>query len=89
MKEASLLHKTQYFMPGVETLLPQNSGKEEITTGTAAIVEIPFTQIPQTGALDQQVPHSQGNPAIITIWLGISGHEEAVSGFCVTHSQTC
>ena len=43
MEKASLLQKTQYFMSWGETILPQNSGKTEVTTNAAAPKEIPLT----------------------------------------------
>ncbi len=50
--------------------------------------EIPLSQFPQTGALDQQVRRSQGDQAVITIWMNSTGHEVAMCQMCMTCLKT-
>ena len=50
--------------------------------------EVPLSQVPQTGTLDKQVPHSQGDQAVITVKLNIRRHEVTMGQMSVTRPET-
>ena len=50
--------------------------------------EVPLAQVPQTGTFDQQVLHSQGDQAVITVRANSPGHEVAMGEMCMARSKT-
>jgi len=61
MKKASLLHKDKYLMSQGEASLSQYQKKTETSVLPPTLGKIPLVQVPQTGALNQQVSHSHGD----------------------------
>ena len=77
VEKTSLLQKDQHF-------IPQRQRKREHPISAPISGDILFTQVPKAGALDQQVPHSQGDQAVVAIGLNLSVHDKAVSQAGVT-----